>query len=496
MGKIGAYLEIPRAVAGPEAVAERLRHYREFYRAADLDEDALRQQAARCLGCGVPHCHAYGCPLGNLIPEWNDLVYRGRWREACERLHSTNNFPEFTGRICPAPCEAACVIAQSDPPNATRQLELAIVERGFAESWIRPLPPAQETGKRVAVVGSGPAGLAAAQQLRRAGHEVTVFERADRVGGLLRYGIPDFKLEKWVVDRRLEQLRAEGVSFRTRTEIGRDISSRYLQAEYDAVCLCGGAGQPRDLRAPGRELAGIHFAVDYLAQQNRRCAGAELDPAGEICAEAKHVVVIGGGDTGSDCIGTAWRQGARSVVQLEILPEPPAEPPADTPWPLWPQVLRTSPAHEEGCERRFSASTTAFKGDGRDRVTALQGENVETGTDSSGRLEFVSRPGSAFELPAELVLLALGFTGPRREGMLEELGIELDARGKVKTDAAMTTSVTGVFAAGDMRYGQSLVTRAIAEGRRLAHHVDLHLMGETSLPAAAELPLFPPLPQT
>jgi glutamate synthase (NADPH/NADH) small chain len=479
MGKITGFLEFRRDKQPYRPVAERLRDWRQVM--LPWPEAALRTQAARCMDCGIPFCHQ-GCPLGNLIPDWNDLVYRNDWREAIDRLHATNNFPEFTGTLCPAPCEGACVLGINDSPVTIKAVELAIVDRAFEEGWIKPEPPAVRTGKRVAVVGSGPAGLAAAQQLRRAGHEVTVLERADRVGGLLRYGIPEFKMEKRVLDRRLQQLEAEGVRFVTNAHVGVNVQLDALRREHDAVLLAGGACQPRDLPVLGRELAGIHFAMEYLPLQNRRCEGDRIPEERFISARDKRVVIIGGGDTGADCLGTVHRQGARSVHQLEILARPPDARAPDNPWPQYPNVYRVSSAHEEGGERVYAVSTTRFLGDGRGRVRALEAVRVEP-VREDGRLAFREVPGSVFTLPCELVLLAMGFLGPERGGMLEALGVRLTERGTVWRDATWMTSVPGVFTAGDMQRGQSLIVWAIAEGRSAARGIDAFLMGRSDLPA-------------
>jgi glutamate synthase (NADPH/NADH) small chain len=462
------FLKFARFEPVRREVKERVRDWKEFY--VPVEEEQLRTQGARCMDCGVPFCQSpSGCPVENLIPDWNDLVHRGRWKEALRSLHSTNNFPEFTGRLCPAPCESACVLGINADPVAIRVIEWKIIDRGFDEGWVEPVLPLRRSGKRVAVVGSGPAGLAAAQQLARAGHGVTVFEKSDRIGGLLRYGIPDFKMEKRVLDRRLAQMRAEGVEFRTGANVGVSLDAEGLRRDFDAVCLAIGAQAPRELPVPGRELKGVHLAMDYLTQANRAQAG--LPPAGEpISAQGKRVVIIGGGDTGSDCLGTAHRQGCREVHQFELLPRPPNERSPSTPWPLWPMKLRTSHAHEEGCDRRWSVSTTAFAGkDGR--VTALRAERVEPG--EGGRLTSV--PGSGFELGADLVLLAMGFTGPVRGGLLEKLKIGLDARGNVAVDGSYMTNVPGIFAAGDVKRGASLIVWAIAEGRKMADAVDRFL---------------------
>ncbi len=477
MGKPTGFLEIARQEHGYAPVEERVRHYRDFV--VSLPEVGVREQAARCMDCGIPYCHR-GCPVHNIIPDWNDLVYRGNWREALEVLHSTNNFPEFTGRICPAPCEASCTLNFNDKAVTIKDIECAIIDKGWAEGWVTPQIAAHRTGKRVAVVGSGPAGLACAQQLARAGHRVVVFEKNDRIGGLLRYGIPDFKLETSLIDRRLAQMQAEGVEFRPNSHVGLDIPARQLLAEFDAVALTGGAEQPRDLKVPGRELAGIHFAMDFLTQQNRRVAGQRIT-TGEILATDKQVVVIGGGDTGSDCVGTSVRQGARSVTQLEILPKPPLQEDKLLTWPNWPLKLRSSSSHEEGCDRDWAVTTKQFIGE-EGRVSAMEVTRVQW-RQVGGRQVMGEVPGSSFELKADLVLLAMGFLHPVQEGMLRELGVDLDERGNV---AASTddyqTSVNKLFAAGDMRRGQSLVVWAIREGRQCARAVDAWLMGHSDLP--------------
>jgi glutamate synthase (NADPH/NADH) small chain len=471
MGKTTGFMEFPREVPPRRAVTQRVNDWFEIY--LDFPEDKLRRQGARCMDCGVPFCHT-GCPVNNLIPDWNDLVYRGRWKEAVRQLHSTNNFPEFTGRICPAPCEAACVLGINQPAVTIKQIEKSIVERGFAEGFIRPEPPKFRSGRRVAVVGSGPAGLAAAQQLNRAGHWVTVYEKADRIGGLLRYGIPEFKLEKRIVDRRLEQMSAEGVQFVTRAHVGEGVPVDGLQREFDAILLAGGAEQSRDLPVPGRELKGIHYAMEFLPQQNRRCEGDTMQGEPEILATDKHVVIIGGGDTGADCLGTVHRQKPRSVRQFEIMPVPPQDRAPHTPWPLWPMQLRTEGAHEEGGVREWSVATRRFTGDGDGNVKQLHGVRVGTAP------QFEPVPGSEFTIEADLVLLAMGFAGPVHAGMLAQLGVDLDARGNVVADINSMSSISGVFAAGDMRRGQSLVVWAIAEGRKAAAGVDRYLK-QTSL---------------
>lgn len=465
MGKTTGFMEFSREQAPRRPATERVNDWFEIY--LDFPEDKLRVQGARCMDCGVPFCHT-GCPVNNLIPDWNDLIYRGRWKEAVRQLHSTNNFPEFTGRICPAPCEASCVLGINEPAVTIKQIEKNIVERGFTEGWIKPEPPKFRTGKKVAVVGSGPAGLAAAQQLCRAGHWVTVYEKADRIGGLLRYGIPEFKMEKHIVDRRIAQMEAEGVKFVTKAHVGKSVPVEDLQREFDAILLAGGAEAPRDLTVPGRELKGIHFAMDYLPQQNKRCHGDQLDPAQDILANGKRVVIIGGGDTGADCLGTAHRQKPLSVHQFEIMPQPPADRSPQTPWPLWPMQLRTEGAHEEGGTRDWGIATTKFTGD---NGSVKQLHAVRVGPPP----KFELLAGTEFTMDADLVLLAMGFLGPVRNGMLEGLGVQLDQRGNVSTDNNYMSSVPAVFAAGDMRRGQSLVVWAISEGRKAAAAIDEYL---------------------
>ncbi len=480
MGKPTGFKEYARELPAKRPVELRVRDWREI--PEPFGAEKVAKQAARCMDCGVPFCHT-GCPLGNIIPDWNDLVYRGRWGRALEVLHSTNNFPEFTGRVCPAPCEEACVLGITDPPVTIEQIEQSIIENAFAEGLVKPEPPERRTGKKVAVVGSGPAGLAAAQQLNRAGHQVTVFERADRIGGLLRYGIPDFKLEKRVIDRRLELMRAEGIEFRTNAHVGKNVPSSELR-KYDAIVLCGGATKPRDLPIPGRDLAGVHFAMEFLAQQNMRVAGDDVEKKGiaPIFATGKHVIVIGGGDTGSDCIGTSNRHAAKSITQFEVLPQPPTGRPDQQPWPYWPMKLRTSTSHEEGCDRVFSISTKELLGEAG-QVKALRTVEVDwVPSPNGGPPKLVERAGSEREWPADLVLLAMGFLGPEPDGVIAELGVELDSRGNAKSDASYMTNVPGVFAAGDLRRGQSLVVWAISEGREAAHHVDKWLMGRSELP--------------
>jgi glutamate synthase (NADPH/NADH) small chain len=470
MSKPTGFLEYPRELAERRPVAERIHDWFEIYR--ELPQEKLRQQGARCMDCGVPFCHT-GCPVNNIIPDWNELVYEGRWEEALRTLHATNNFPEFTGRVCPAPCEAACVLGINQPPVTIKQIEKAIADRGFAEGWVAPEPPAFDSGKRVAIVGSGPAGLAAAQQLRRAGHEVAVYEKADRLGGLLVYGIPHFKMEKHIVERRIDQLRAEGVRFFTGVHIGGsepgDISIEELRLGSDAVLLACGAEQPRHVKVPGSDLRGIHFAMDYLVQANRKCLGDVIDPALEITAHGKHVIIIGGGDTGADCLGTSHRQGAKSVRQFQIHAMPPEQRAATTPWPLWPLQLRSEGAHEEGGIREWNVRTTGFTGDANGHVRQLHGVRLGPGPD------FAPVEDGEFTLDADLVLIAIGFAGPLRPGLLESLSLVLDRRGMVATDDAYMTSADGIFAAGDMRRGQSLVVWAIAEGRKAAAAIDGYL---------------------
>jgi glutamate synthase (NADPH) small chain len=465
MGKTTGFLEYSRELAPRRPVTERVNDWFEIY--LDLPEETLKKQGARCMDCGVPFCQT-GCPVNNLIPDWNDLVYRGHWKDAVRQLHATNNFPEFTGRICPAPCEASCVLGINQPAVTIKQNEKNIVERGFQEGWIRPEPPKLRTGKKVAIVGSGPAGLAAAQQLCRAGHSVVVYEKADRIGGLLRYGIPQFKLEKHIIDRRLEQMSAEGVKFVTGAEVGKNVSVEELRQDFDAIVLAGGAEHPRDLNVPGRELKGIHFAMEYLPQQNRRCLGDKVAPEIEIVATGKRVVIIGGGDTGADCLGTCHRQKPLSVHQFEIMPKPPDKRSPQTPWPLWPMQLRTEAAHEEGGARDWSIATTRFSGEAE---AVKQLHAVRVGPPP----KFEPIPGSDFTIEADLVLIAMGFLGPVRNGMIEKLGVALDPRSNVATDQNYMSSVSGVFAAGDMRRGQSLVVWAISEGRKAAAAVDAYL---------------------
>ena len=478
MGKVTGFMDYEREKQPYRPVEERLKDYNQVMQPWPVAP--LKEQAARCMDCGIPFCHQ-GCPLGNLIPDWNDLVYRDQWLEAIKRLHATNNFPEFTGTLCPAPCEGSCVLGINEDPVSIKAVEWSIINKAWENGWIKPEPPESLTGKKVAVVGSGPAGLAAAQQLARIGHAVTVYERDDRVGGLLRYGIPEFKMEKKVLDRRLEQLEAEGVQFVTNANVGDNISVDTLKNDFDAVVLTGGATDRRDLPVEGRELNGIHQAMDYLPMQNRVCEGD--DPQTDfINAEGKHVVIIGGGDTGADCLGTANRQGCASVHQLEIMPKPPATRAMDNPWPEWPRIFRTASAHEEGVDRVYSVSTKKFIDDGQGNVKALQLVNVEL-KNVDGRMSFAEVPGSERELPCDLALLAMGFVGPEKPGMIEQLGLDLDPRGNVIADPeTWMTSVDGIFCAGDMRRGQSLIVWAIAEGRSAAAAVDEYLMGTSDLP--------------
>jgi glutamate synthase (NADPH/NADH) small chain len=492
MGKPTGFLEYPRALPLVRPPAERVGDYAEFH--GHPTEEALRQQGARCMDCGIPFCHtgtllggmAAGCPVHNLIPEWNDLVYRGRWREALERLHQTNNFPEFTGRVCPAPCEGSCVLGINAPPVAIKSIECAIIDRGFEEGWVAPTPPARRTGRRVAVVGSGPAGLAAAAQLNRAGHWVTVFERADRVGGLLTYGIPNMKLDKRVVQRRIHLLEAEGVRFVTQTEVGRDLAAAALRQDFDAAVLCCGATRPRDLAVAGRTLAGLHFAMDFLQANTRHLLDGK-EAAGLISARDLDVVVIGGGDTGTDCVATALRHGCRSLVQLEILPRPPAARGSDNPWPQWPKTYRLDYGHEEAAARfgrdprRFAIATQRFVGGADGHVREIHTVDVDWIVEKD-RAVPREIPDTEQVFPAQLVLLALGFLGPEGQ-LLEQLGVETDERTNARAEyGRFATNVPGIFAAGDMRRGQSLVVWAIHEGRGAARECDRYLMGETSLP--------------
>jgi len=477
MGDVKGFLKYTRELPGKEPVEQRIEHYREFVK--EFPEEKTRQQASRCMDCGIPFCHN-GCPLGNIIPDFNDAVYRGDWKEAYDILSSTNNFPEFTGRICPAPCETACVLGINQPAIAIEHIEKSIAEEAFRRGFVRPEPPVIRTGKKVAVVGSGPSGLAAASQLNKAGHAVTVFERNDEPGGLLRYGIPDFKLEKTIVERRIRVMEAEGVKFRVNANVGINVPVGELQKEYDAILLTGGSTVPRDLHIPGREFRGVEFAMDFLEQNNRRVAGKPILDK-EIHARGKNVVVIGGGDTGSDCVGTSNRHRAASVTQLELLGKPPADRHEDTPWPRWPLMLRSSTSHEEGADRSWSVLTKRFIDDGNGQVTGLEIVHIQWGKNKeTGRHEFVEIEGTTRILPCDLALLAIGFVHPQHEGMVEQLGLELDNRGNVWTEDYQT-SVENVFAAGDMRRGQSLVVWAISEGREAARSIDLKLMGVTNL---------------
>ena len=484
MGKTTGFMELDRVERTSQAVAERVNSWLEFIQ--PLSQKETQNQGARCMDCGVPFCHD-GCPVNNLIPDWNDLIYRDNWREALDALHATNNFPEFTGRICPAPCEEACTLNINSKPVTIKSIECAIIDKGFEEDWVKPLPPTNKSGKTVAIVGSGPAGMSAAQQLTRAGHSVTVFEKNDSVGGLLRYGIPDFKMEKHLIDRRAHLMMAEGVAFQTGIHVGVDVTGTSLRRDFDAVVLAGGSESPRDLPAPGRELDGIHFAMDFLTQQNKRIAGDSLVPStesdGAILAKNRHVIVIGGGDTGSDCIGTSIRQGALSVTQLEILDRPPDHENKELVWPYWPLKFRTSSSQEEGAAREFSVTTKSFMNDGNGRVAALDCTRIEWSTGQDGRLTMVDTVDGRFKLKADLVLLAMGFVHPIHAGLLTELDVVLDDRGNVKTDTMKyQTSISNVFAAGDIRRGQSLVVWAIREGRQCARAVDEYLMGQSNLP--------------
>ena len=477
MGKPTGFMEFNRLLPDKRPVEERLKDFREIY--TPFPRTTLKSQAARCMDCGVPTCHG-GCPLGNLIPDWNEFVYRDRWRDALKQLHQTNNFPEFTGRLCPAPCEEACVLAINELPVTIEQIEKEIIEHGFSQGWIQPEPPNKRTGKTVAIIGSGPAGLACAQQLNRVGHTVTVFERDDRAGGLLRYGIPDFKMEKKVLNRRLSLMIDEGVIFKTGCNVGIDVSAEDL-FEFDAVVLCCGASNPRDLPIPGRELDGIVFAMDFLTQQNRIVAGEPIDESERISANGKHVIVIGGGDTGSDCIGTCNRQGAKSVTNFELMPEPSLNRPVSQPWPFWPNRLRTSSSHEEGCQRYWSILTKAFHGK-NSQITKLVTVDVEFVDSGPSPPEMREVDGSEREWAVDLVLLALGFTGPETGSITAQIDLGLDDRGNIKTEANFMTNRPAVFAAGDARRGQSLIVWAISEGREAARAVDLHLMGHSVLP--------------
>ena len=478
MGDVTGFMKYDRKDLDKEPADTRVKHYKEFTKL--LPEDELKTQGARCMDCGVPFCQS-GCPIGNIIPDWNDLVFRDNWKDAIERLHKTNNFPEFTGRVCPAPCENACVLAINKPAVTIKNIEVSIIEKAYQEGWIKPNPPKIRTGKKVAVVGSGPAGLSCADQLNKAGHSVTVFEKNEVLGGLLTLGIPDFKMEKTVVERRLKIMEKEGVKFKTKTHIGVDMPAKDLKDKFDAVVLCGGAEQPRDLPVPGRELDGVHFAMEFLTQQNRTNLGQKINAEEHISAEGKHVIVLGGGDTGSDCIGTSNRQGAKSVTNFELLSRQPKERDSDNPWPNWAFIERTSTSHEEGVNREYAVMTKKLSGE-NGKVKKLHAIRLEFGEKdpNTGRRPMKEIPGSEFELDADLVLLAMGFLGPVKNGMLEELGVDLDERGNVKSDENKMTSVPGIFAAGDMRRGQSLVVWAINEGRSAAEGVHQYLMSDST----------------
>ncbi|MSO51577.1 MAG: glutamate synthase subunit beta [Acidobacteria bacterium] len=476
MGKATGFIEFSRSKPPSRPVTERIGDYRHVYQAYPIED--LTRQAARCMDCGIPFCHQ-GCPLGNLIPDWNDLVYNNNWRAAIERLHQTNNFPEFTGLLCPAPCEGSCVLGINQDPVTIKSLELSIVDRAFEEGWIVPEPPVTRTWKKVAVIGSGPSGLAAAAQLNRAGHTVTVFEKSDRAGGLLRYGIPEFKMEKRVLDRRLDLMRAEGVVFRPGMNVGEDVTAEDLRRDFDAILLAGGAGNPRDLTVPGRELKGVYFAMEFLTQQNQRCQGDDANLMEPITAAGKHVVIIGGGDTGADCLGTVHRQGALSVSQLELMPTPPSLRAKDNPWPLWPNIFRTSSAHEEGGDRVYAVATTELSGDANGHVRTLHGHQVSRVV-TNGRASFEPLPNSGFEMKADLVLLAMGFVGPEKSRLLADLDVRMNDRGTVGRDDQWMTNVPGVFTAGDMQRGQSLIVWAIDDGRRAAAAIDTYLANQPS----------------
>ncbi len=482
MGDPKGFLKATRELPQSRPPQERINDYQEIYLPFPLKKTV--EQASRCMDCGIPFCHN-GCPLGNIIPEFNDAVYREDWLQAYEILTSTNNFPEFTGRICPAPCETACVLGINQPAVAIEHIEKTIIEQAFERGLIKPNPPSLRTGKKVAVIGSGPAGLAAAAQLNKAGHMVTVFERNDRIGGLLRYGIPDFKLEKHIIDRRLAVMEAEGIRFKTNANVGDNVPVDTLKSEFDAICLCGGSTIPRDLNIPGRELKGIYFAMEFLEQSNRRVAGDAIDPAVELMATDKHVIVIGGGDTGSDCVGTSNRHRAESITQIELLTKPPGQRAEETPWPLWPMMLRTSSSHEEGADRFWAVLTKSFHGDEQGNVKSLKVVDIEWTTNpETGKSGFSEVEGTERDLPCDLALLAIGYLHPQHQGMLDQLGIVYDERGNVKTNNYQT-SVENIFSAGDMRRGQSLVVWAISEGREAARAVDIFLMGESSLEGKA-----------
>ncbi|MDP7579017.1 MAG: glutamate synthase subunit beta [SAR202 cluster bacterium] len=479
MGNPHGFMKTKRKLPPKRSASDRTNDFDEFI--LPWSEEAAREQGERCMGCSVPFCHK-GCPLGNRIPDWNDLVYRGQWHSALNSLHATNNFPEFTGRVCPAPCESSCVLAINQDPVTIEYIEKAIADRGWSEGWITPQPPSIQTGKKVAVVGSGPAGLATAQQVRRCGHEVIVFERNEMIGGLLRFGIPDFKLDKKIVQRRVDQMIAEGIVFKTSVHVGENYPSDRLVKEFDAICLTGGSTQARDLPVPGRELGGIHLAMEYLTQQNRINAGSKVDPIDRISAEGKRVVILGGGDTGSDCLGTSHRQGAETVYQFELLSEPPLERSTNNPWPEWPLILRSSASHDEGGVRDYDILTKRFSGS-NGRVKKLHAVRIEwVSEDSKERPSMHEIPESAFEIETDLVLLALGFVHPERDGMISELGVEVNARGNIKVDENKMSSIAGIFAAGDMVRGQSLVVWALAEGREAARGIDEYLTGKSTFP--------------
>jgi glutamate synthase (NADPH/NADH) small chain len=485
MGQIDGFMEFDREMPKSRDAKERIKDYKEVY--TPLDKEKVKQQASRCMDCGVPFCHN-GCPLGNNIPDFNDAVFQGKWEDAIRILSSTNNFPEFTGRICPAPCEASCVLSINNKPVTIEYIEKTIAEQAFEKGYIKANPPKIRTGKRIAIVGSGPAGLAAAAQLNKAGHWVTVFERSDRIGGLLRYGIPDFKLEKWTLERRIRLMEQEGVIFRTNAHVGVNISAKHLQEEFDATLICGGASAPRDLPIPGRHFKGIHFAMEFLTQQNKRVAGDRIF-SGEVLANGKNVLVIGGGDTGSDCVGTSNRQSAKTVTQIELLAKPPLQRNEETnPWPLWPMVLMTSSSHEEGVDRKWAILTKEFLGDSMGRLTGLKIVDITWGVNASGKMGFEEVPGTERIIPCELALLAIGFTGAEKGGMIDELKLELDERGNIRTQNYRTTQ-EGIFAAGDIRRGQSLVVWAISEGREAAREVDAWLMGSSALETKDQSPV-------
>jgi glutamate synthase (NADPH) small chain len=479
MGKATGFMEIDRLEREYEPVEDRIKHFKEFL--ISLDPEKVSAQGARCMDCGIPYCHQ-GCPVNNLIPDWNDMIYHGKWREALDLLHSTNNFPEFTGRICPAPCESSCTLNITDNPVAIKTIECSVVDRGWSEGWIKPELPIKHSDKKVAVIGSGPSGLACAQQLARAGHSVVVFEKNERIGGLLRIGIPDFKMEKTLIDRRMAQMQSEGVEFRTNSYIGKNISIEKLMNDFDAVAFCGGSETPRDLPVSGRQLKGVHFAMEFLSQQNDRVSGKTVDKDVEIIAKGKKVLVIGGGDTGSDCVGTSNRQGAMSVTQLELLDQPPEKENKALTWPNWPMKLRTSSSHQEGCERNWSVLTKSFEGN-NGNVNKLNCVNVEWYKDSNGRMKMVEVEGSEFSFQADLVLLAMGFVHPIHEGLINDLKVNLTPAGNIDAnEAKYQTSIEKFFAAGDSRRGQSLVVWAIKEGRQCAHSIDNFLMGSSELP--------------